>query len=68
MTRDGVRREILDAIRAVLTRSGSDTFTSTEIVTEMTRKETRYAESTIRTMITGHHWWNDVTILSWPAG
>jgi hypothetical protein len=53
-TRDGVRREILDAIRAVLTRSGGGTFTPAEIVAEMTRRGTGYAESTIRTMITGH--------------
>lgn len=52
--RDGARREILDAIRAVLTRSGPDTLTPAEIVTEMTRRNTGYAESTIRTMITGH--------------
>ncbi|HYQ67502.1 DUF7669 domain-containing protein [Actinophytocola sp.] len=57
-TRDGARREILDAIRAVLTRSGGDTFTPVEIVAEMTRRETGYAESTIRTMITGHLCWN----------
>ena len=52
--RAGVRREILDAIRAVLTRSGQDTFTPAEIVAEMTRRDTSYAESTVRTMITGH--------------
>jgi hypothetical protein len=54
MDKAGVRREILDAIRAVLTRSGGDTFTPAEIVAEMTRRGTGYAESTIRTMITGH--------------
>jgi hypothetical protein len=54
LTRDGARREILDAIRAVLTRSGGDTFTPAEIVAEMTRRGTGYAESTIRTMITAH--------------
>ena len=53
-TRDGARREILDAIHAVLTRSGTDTFTPTEIITEMSRRNTGYAETTIRTMITGH--------------
>lgn len=54
VTRDGARREILDAIRAVLVRSGGDTFTPAEIVTEMARRGTGYAESTIRTMITAH--------------
>jgi len=56
--REGARREILDAIRVVLTRSGRDTFTPVEIVTEMTRRGSGYAESTIRTMITGHLCWN----------
>lgn len=54
VTRDGARREILEAIRAVLTRSGRDTFAPVEIVTEMHRRGSGYAESTIRTMITGH--------------
>lgn len=53
-TRAGARREILDAISAVLTRSGGDTFTPAEIVAEMARRNTGYAETTIRTMITGH--------------
>lgn len=53
-TRDGARREILDAVRAVLTRSGGETFAPTEIIAEMTRRGTGYAESTIRTMITAH--------------
>jgi hypothetical protein len=53
-TRDGARREILQAIRAVLARSGSDTFTPAQIVVEMDRRGTGYAESTIRTMVTAH--------------
>jgi hypothetical protein len=53
-TRAGARWEILDAIRAVLTRSGGETFKPAEIVAEMTRRNTSYAESTIRTMITAH--------------
>jgi hypothetical protein len=58
LVRDGARREILEAIHAVLIRSGGDTFTPAEIVAEMTRRRTGYAESTIRTMITGHLCWN----------
>lgn len=58
LAREGARREILDAVRAVLTRSGSDTFTPVEVVAEMTLRGTGYAESTIRTMITGHLCWN----------
>lgn len=53
-TRDGARPEILDAVRAVTVRSGAETFTVAQIVGEMTRRGTGYAESTIRTMITGH--------------
>ncbi|MGB3442069.1 MAG: hypothetical protein WBA97_25260 [Actinophytocola sp.] len=54
MARAGARREILDAIHAVLTRSGGDTFAPAEIIAEMSRRGTGYAESTIRTMITAH--------------
>ncbi|MDN3358105.1 hypothetical protein [Actinomadura sp. DC4] len=39
------------AIRAVLARSGTTTFTPAQVVTEMSRPGTGYAESTIRTMI-----------------
>ncbi|CRK61110.1 hypothetical protein [Alloactinosynnema sp. L-07] len=53
-TRDGARREILAAVRAVLIRSGGETFTPAEIVAEMIRRGTGYAESTIRTMVTAH--------------
>lgn len=53
-TRDGARREILAAIRAVLGRSGGTTFTPAQVVTEMARRSSGYAESTIRTMITAH--------------
>ncbi|ANZ43299.1 hypothetical protein BBK82_36100 [Lentzea guizhouensis] len=53
-TRDGARREILDAVQAVLTRSGASTFTLAEIVTEMSHRNTGYAERTIRTMVTSH--------------
>lgn len=53
-TRTGVRREILDAVHDLLTRSGRSTFTPTEIVTEMSQRGTGYAESTIRTMVTAH--------------
>jgi hypothetical protein len=53
-TRHGARREILDAARAVLTRSGGHTFTVAEIIAEMNRRGTGYAESTVRTMVTSH--------------
>ena len=56
--REGARREILDAIGAVLTRSRRDTFTPAEIVAEMTRRGSGCAESTVRTMITAHLCWN----------
>jgi hypothetical protein len=50
----GVRREILDAVQAVLARSGHQTFAMDDIVREMRRRRSRYAESTIRTMIGSH--------------
>jgi hypothetical protein len=53
-TRDGARREILAAIRAVLARSGGTTYTPAQVLMEMTRRGTGYAESTIRTMVTAH--------------
>lgn len=48
------RREILAAVHAILTRTGGDTVTLTDILGEMARRNTRYAESTIRTMVTSH--------------
>lgn len=48
------RDEILQAARDLLVRSSGDTFTLAEIIAEMSRRGTRYAESTIRTMVTGH--------------
>ncbi|HEX7303810.1 DUF7669 domain-containing protein [Lentzea sp.] len=54
MPRNGARQEILDAARAVLTRSGATTFTLAEVLTEMARRDTRYKEQTIRTMVTSH--------------
>lgn len=53
-SRDGARTEILRASRAVTARSGDSTFTMTDIIQEMQRARTGYAESTIRTMVTGH--------------
>jgi hypothetical protein len=52
--REGARREILDAVQAVLTRSGASTFTLAEVLAEMARRGTGYAEGTIRTMVTSH--------------
>ncbi|TDO42193.1 hypothetical protein [Paractinoplanes brasiliensis] len=48
------RAEILDAIRDILRRSGYDTFTLTDILTEMRRRNSRYAETTIRTHVASH--------------
>ncbi len=50
----GVRGEIHQAVRAVLTRSGSATFSLDEIVREMGSHGSRYAESTVRTMVSSH--------------
>ncbi|GLY85988.1 hypothetical protein Airi02_039170 [Actinoallomurus iriomotensis] len=53
-TREGARREILAAIRELLDRSVGETFTPEQVVAEMRRRGTGYAESTIRTMVTAH--------------
>jgi hypothetical protein len=52
--RDGVRWEILDAASSLLTRSGGSTFTLADVVDRMRRRQTGYAETTIRTMISSH--------------
>lgn len=48
----GARAEILDAARRLTIRSGRSTFTVAEMVSEM--RDSRYAESTVRTMVTSH--------------
>ena len=48
----GARAEILDAVRRLTTRSGRLTLTVAEVVPEM--RDSRYAEGTIRTMVTSH--------------
>ena len=45
------RDEILEAIHDILRRSGRHEFTVTDVLTEMSRRGTRYAESTIRTHV-----------------
>jgi hypothetical protein len=46
------RDEILQAIRALLERGEADAFSVDDIVAEMRRRGTSYAEATIRTHIT----------------
>jgi uncharacterized protein YqjF (DUF2071 family) len=53
-TRDGACVEILAAARAVVARSGREAFTMPEVIAEMRRRGTGYADSTIRTMIAAH--------------
>lgn len=53
-TRDGARREILAAVQAVVSRGGRAEFTMPEVIAEMRRRGTGYAEATIRTMISAH--------------
>ena len=48
------RSEILAAVRAVVARSGRDVFTPLDVVSEMRKRGSRYAETTIRTSITAH--------------
>lgn len=54
---EGARHETLaaiEAIEAVVTRSDATTVAPAEIIAEMTRRGTRYPDSTIRTMIGSH--------------
>ena len=53
-TREGARREILAAAQAVTSRSGRAEFTMPEVIAEMRRRGTGYAEATVRTMISAH--------------
>jgi len=53
-TRAGARAEILAAAVAVTTRAGHPAFTMIDILAEMHRLGTGYADSTIRTMISSH--------------
>jgi hypothetical protein len=53
-TRDGARREILDAARAVVTRTGRNGFSMADVVAEMHSRGTGYADTTIRTMVGAH--------------
>ncbi|MBT0768813.1 hypothetical protein KIH74_07740 [Kineosporia sp. J2-2] len=50
-TRDGARREILDAVRSLARGRAEAGFTVDEVVAEMRRRGTGCAESTIRTMV-----------------
>jgi hypothetical protein len=50
----GVRGEILAAIDAIVTRSGRSTFELSDVLVEMRRRGSGYAESTVRTMVTSH--------------
>lgn len=54
VTRDGARQEILDAARAVVARSAGAPFTMPDVIAEMDRRGSGYAEATIRTMISAH--------------
>ncbi len=45
------RDEVLDAARALASRSSDGTFTVAQVVAEMRRRGSRYLESTIRTHV-----------------
>lgn len=62
----GVRAEILDAIDAIVVRAGSELFTPQEVLDEMKRRGTRYAHSTVLTMITSHMCVDGVSPTEWP--
>jgi hypothetical protein len=46
------RQEILRAARALAVRSPDESFTLSQVITEVRRNGSRYAESTIRTHVT----------------
>jgi hypothetical protein len=50
----GARGEILSVIDAIVTRSGNQTFELNDVIAEMRRRASAYAEATIRTMVTSH--------------
>ncbi len=52
--REGARREILETVATLLSQTGLPDVSLKEIVTEMLRRGSSYAESTIRTMVTSH--------------
>jgi hypothetical protein len=52
--RDGARKEILAAARAVVEGTGLAEFTIADVLLEMRRRGTRYADATIRTMMSSH--------------
>lgn len=53
-SREGARREILATVTTLLSRRGLHDVSVKEIVIEMRRMGSSYAESTIRTMVTSH--------------
>jgi len=65
-TPTGVRGEILDAIHALNIRSGSELFTVQDVVTEVEQRGTRYALSTITTMVTSHMCVDGSSPTQWP--
>lgn len=52
--RGGARTAIIEAIRRLTTRAGSEVVTIQEVVDELRRSASPYAESTIRTMMSSH--------------
>jgi hypothetical protein len=50
----GARAEILAAIDAIVSRSGRPTFELNDVLVEMRQRNSGYAESTVRTMVTSH--------------
>jgi hypothetical protein len=62
----GARGEILNAIDALHIRSGSELFTVHDVAAELERRGTRYALSTITTMITSHMCLDGPSPTQWP--
>jgi hypothetical protein len=58
--------KILSAIDALNTRSGTAVFTVRDVVDELERRGTRYAVSTITTMVSSHMCVEGTSPTQWP--
>lgn len=60
------RRAVLDAVAVLMTRNGGMPVSVAEIVAEVGRGSSRYAESTVRTHVTAHMCVNAARPPQWP--
>lgn len=60
------RQAVLDAVKVLTTRNGGRPVGLTEIVSEVGRTGSQYAESTVRTHVTAHMCVNAARTPQWP--